>query len=782
MLEKVKGPKLKAAAESIADDAPTESIEGRTDEVLNELAEPGVRSGTPERETAPGRKVAESEFPNLGERYEVLQRIGTGGMGAVYKVRDKSIDAIVAIKVLQQALVQDAAALKRFQQEAESASQLNHPNLVSVFGHGTTDDGAPYIVMDYLDGKSLADILMDAKVLESPRALKLFSDIAEALSYAHKNGVIHRDVKPTNIIVTNIGETSESAHIVDFGIAKVMPTANRETHDLTQTGEIFGSPNYMSPEQCLGFMLDNRSDLYSFGCLMYEVLTGAPPFDGANPIQVIVKHMNEQPPEFPKAVRTDKAIDKLENVVLRCLDKEKTERYQSADDLLQDLQAVSQGKTVTKYARVAAPKPMFTKRQTIGALVVFTGLTIYGTITAMVFNNEIGQRVIGLLISAVCLAGVYVFYSSALETFKKRLKGLTENSAWQIAFLIFLGTGSLTAIQYPAIILVGAGNLPSGDFWRDIFFLTSSLHIVSLAGSVLFGICWLAFRKPNKLNPLLMTGKFILVTVLVTAFCRFGIPVQSAKILSLLGSASSQTQPYLAKVLYEQAVQLDSNSSESYTRLAEINHKLELHDAEMEIYMKALDAKPFEYWRFSNMAQTLSDHKRYDDARKWFDKAVSDARTRDDGSLQHSLYERGKFLKERGDLMGAYRDVSEAIKASSTYSQTEFEKTLAEICCGLGKYQEAASLLERYLLTSSAGTDQRVLLGIIYDNLGKSAKAQEMFESALKVIKVEATNIPLVYAWKQLGRDMTSFSPSVSEKNGLLPQLGVPQGSLKTNW
>ena len=770
MLEKVKGPKLKATDETVESGAPE------------------VSSSQSETEVAKTENVSSSDLPDLGEQYEVLQRIGTGGMGAVYKVRDKSIDAIVAIKVLQQSLVQDAAALKRFQQEAESASHLNHPNLVSVFGHGTTDDGSPYIVMDYLDGKSLADILTEATVLDSTRALKLFTDIAEALAYAHANGVVHRDVKPTNIIVTNVGDASERAHIVDFGIAKMMPTANRETHDLTQTGEVFGSPNYMSPEQCLGFMLDNRSDIYSLGCLMYEVLTGAPPFDGANPIQVIVKHMNEQPPEFPKNVRTDKAIEKLENVVLRCLDKEKTERYQSAGDLLQDFQAITQGKTVAKYSRVAAAKPMFTKRQTIGALVIFTGLTIYGTITAMLFNNEIGQRVIGGLISAVCLAGVYVFYSSALEVYKKRLKGLTENSAWQIAFLLFLGTGSLTAIQYPVLILIGRTYWdPLGDFGRSLFFVTNCIHLISLAGSVLFGICWLLFRKPNRLNVAVMVGKFILVTILVTAFCRFGIPVQSAKILSMLGGASSESQPYLAKMLYEQSIQLDSNVSENYIRLSEVNHKLNLHDAEIDNYMKALETKPFESWRVSSVAEKLNAHKRYSEAKIWYDRAVNDARILDkrslrQSSLQERLYERGRFFKEQMRFADAYRDISEAIKLA-TYPQEDYIKTLAQICCGLGKYQEASGLLEKYLnMTQSHAVDERILLGIVYDNLGNTVKSKEMFESAANLQTLDAYNVPLYYAYKQLNRNTGSMRMRDSDKSQLLPNLGVPAGSLKTNW
>src|SRR5581483_10202154 len=166
------------------------------------------------------RQNGTGDLPNLPDRYEVLEQIGHGGMGSVYKVYDKAVEKVMAIKVLQPELTKDAAALKRFEQEAESASELNHSNLVSVYGHGTSLDGAPYIVMDFIDGPGLAAILKKEHHLEPKRALDIFIKICEGLIYAHDRNVIHRDIKPTNIIMTRTADGADSAHIVDFGIAK----------------------------------------------------------------------------------------------------------------------------------------------------------------------------------------------------------------------------------------------------------------------------------------------------------------------------------------------------------------------------------------------------------------------------------------------------------------------------------------------------------------------------------------------------------------------------------
>jgi tetratricopeptide (TPR) repeat protein len=782
MLEKVKSPDLKVRCSKCGAGSQKNILTGWIGKSsVCRCSCDETESQVPEKAPAPVEEKEElADRPALGERYEILSKIGKGGMGSVYKVKDHSINAILAIKVLQQELIQDAAALKRFEQEADSASNLNHPNLVSVFGHGTTDDGAPYIVMDFLDGKSLADILAVQKVLEPRRALKIAMDIAEGLAYAHNSGVIHRDIKPTNIIITNPGESSERAHIVDFGIAKVLPTANRETHDLTQTGEIFGSPNYMSPEQCLGFMLDNRSDIYSLGCLMYEILTGAPPFDGANPIQVIVKHMNEQPAEFPKSVRSDKSVEKWENVVLRCLDKEKTERYQNAEELLKDLNAIAAGKQINKYNRAGAAKPMFTKKQTLGSLVVFTGLTIYGTITAMMFNSEIGGRVLGLLISLVCLSGVYVFYSTAFELFRKRVKGLTESLTWQIALLVCLGTGCLTALQYPGMILMGYNNFPTGPFWYDLSFYNGLLHVFSLAGSLIIGICWLIFRRPNKVNPLIMTVKLVMITSLVAAFCRFGIPNQSAKVLSLLGNSCITSQPRIARDLFDLAVQMDKENSEYYVRLSELNHQLNMHDEEFKALERLMQTTPYQFWRVAQTAETYNQHKQHKRALELFNQAVADARSRDSSELSEMLKQRGEFYRSQNDLANASRDLTEALRL--TPRSVPHLRLLAQINCDLGKFKEAADLLDRALMIGgSDNLNDTVLLGIIYDNLGNHAEALKRFAEAVSSSRANGSGSAIGYAYKQLGR---TFYDAISkgQMQNLLKDLGLNKSLLKTNW
>jgi len=673
------------------------------------------------------------ELPAISDRYEVLGTIGRGGMGSVYKVRDKTLDAIFAIKVLQQSLIQDQAALKRFEQEAEAAKKLNHANLVSVYDHGTTDGGAPYIVMDCLEGQGLAELLKESRTLEPKRALKIFMDICEALAYAHKEGVIHRDIKPTNIIVTDVGTPAERAHIVDFGIAKVMPTANRETHDLTQTGEIFGSPHYMSPEQCLGFMLDNRSDIYSLGCLMYETLTGGTPFEGANPIQVVVKHINEAVPEFPKAARTDKLVEKLENVVFRCLDKEKTERYQSVDDVLKDLKSLEAGKPIAKYARINKAKPMLSKRQAIGSLVVFIGLTIYGTATAMMINSEIGGKIFGGLISLVCLSGVWVFYSTALEVFRKRVNSLTESSGWQILLLFLLGTGCLTAIQYPALIVIGYNRMPQGAFWSQVAFWAGLIHILSLTSSVTAAACFALFRKANKFNFFAMVGKYVAVTCVLLCIARFGLPVQTAKISSIMAQMSQHAQPQLSKALIEISVALDTNQ-EYLNRLADVNHTLNNHEEEFNNLERASSVdQNLSSWKYISIAERFKQHKQFDHALKYYEKALEQERKGgggDTGQIARILSDRAQiYIDELNDMVRARADMEEALKLAP---HTElYLRQMATINYISGRFADAVPYLEKAISYRPYDVAKlQVLLGLTYEKLGMNELARSMFETA----------------------------------------------------
>lgn len=274
----------------------------------------------------------------VSNRYKIGDLIGVGGMGAVYKAYDPQLDRTFAVKILQSELAGDPNAVKRFEQEASAMCGLTHANVVAVYDYGVSKDGAPYIVMDYLDGMGLDKMIESEAYLDPHRVAGLFVQVADAVEHAHRKRVIHRDLKPSNIIVTASDTGVESVKIVDFGIAKVMPEGDRTTQGLTQTGELIGSPYYMSPEQCTGTKMDSRSDIYSIGCVMYECLSGKPPFEGENPIQTILHHLHDLPQELTGRFRSLQIPDTLNYIVMRCLEKHPGDRYQSADALKRDLE------------------------------------------------------------------------------------------------------------------------------------------------------------------------------------------------------------------------------------------------------------------------------------------------------------------------------------------------------------------------------------------------------------------------------------------------------------
>lgn len=264
----------------------------------------------------------------FAERYEIIGLLGDGGWGKVYKAQHKLMKRSVAIKVLLPHLVKSQQALKRFQQEARAASSLNHPNVMTVFDFGLTVDGLPFLVMDLLEGTSLSAVLQTEHYLPVERALRIFMQVCEGLAHAHEKGVIHRDVKPNNLmLVRYIGQT-DFVKIVDFGIAKLALPGEGEGNDLTQTGEIFGSPMYMSPEQCRGKELDARSDIYSTGCVLYRCLAGRPAFVGRDAMECMFKQVHDEPEPFRDACPEFNLPAALEVVVFKALAKEPEQRFQ----------------------------------------------------------------------------------------------------------------------------------------------------------------------------------------------------------------------------------------------------------------------------------------------------------------------------------------------------------------------------------------------------------------------------------------------------------------------
>lgn len=330
-------------------------------------AEPDDAPSSDESEAAEPRLSVDDAQANLGEDYEVLEVLGFGGMGVVFKARDLRLNKTFAIKVLNPELVTDAQSVKRFQQEARAASSLTHVNLSAVYTFGLGKRGAPFLVMDYLDGHTVGDLIQKEGYLDVPRALDIFIQTTEALVSAHGKGVVHRDIKPNNIMVCET-DGVELVKLLDFGIAKVLPN-EASAAKMTQTGEIFGSPLYMSPEQCLGNKIDARSDLYGLGCVMYEVLTGIAPFAAVNPIKTILNHVNEAPIPLSKLKHDFGIPADLEKVILHCLEKDPTARYGSADTLLADLRAVRDGKKISLKAQ---------KKNNKGGSKVFLSLKMLG--------------------------------------------------------------------------------------------------------------------------------------------------------------------------------------------------------------------------------------------------------------------------------------------------------------------------------------------------------------------------------------------------------------------
>jgi serine/threonine-protein kinase len=262
-------------------------------------------------------------------RYEIVGELGQGAMGVVYKATDPLIDRIVAIKTitLSLALEEREEYEARFYQEAKAAGRLSHPNIVTIFDVGRSGDIA-YIAMEFLQGRELRDILNDEKLLPIDQVLDIVAQVALGLAYAHEHGIIHRDVKPSNIMVLRDGH----AKITDFGIARMASAAVR-----TQTGMVLGSPKYMSPEQVMGKLTDQRSDIFSLGVMLYEMLTGQPPFLGENVNAIMYQTLNAVPQ--PPSSLNPAVPDMLNFIVAKALAKDIDNRYQGARDLANDLRA-----------------------------------------------------------------------------------------------------------------------------------------------------------------------------------------------------------------------------------------------------------------------------------------------------------------------------------------------------------------------------------------------------------------------------------------------------------
>ena len=308
----------------------------------------------------------------IKERYEIVEILGEGGMAFVYKARDKQLQRDVAIKTLKPNYVNQEKFVDRFRREAQTAANLNHPNIVQIFDWGIEDE--PYFVMEYIEGNTLTSIISGNRTVGLNDILYIGSQVANGLKEAHKHGLVHRDIKPGNIMITPDGKVK----VTDFGIVSLQ----NEESDITKTGAVLGTASYISPEQAQGKPVSFESDLYSLGTVLYELIAGKPPFTGDSPIATATKHLTDKPErlsnyrkDIPKA---------LENAILKLLEKRPSDRFKSAEDLrallLQQRKQIQINQTQENLVDLTNPKIKF--RFTLPALIISVAL-VFGTIWAL---------------------------------------------------------------------------------------------------------------------------------------------------------------------------------------------------------------------------------------------------------------------------------------------------------------------------------------------------------------------------------------------------------------
>lgn len=331
----------------------------------------------------------------IGDKYKIEEILGTGGFSTVYKAEQSSLRRSVAVKILNAEFVAKPDKIRRFQHEAEMISTLVHSNVASVYDYGVLAEGQPYLVMEYAPGKTLSAVMSECKVMPPERAVAIFIQVCDGVIAAHGKGLIHRDLKPANIVLQQSDDDVDLVKILDFGLAKVISEEAGQRENLTLTGEVLGTPAYMAPEQCMGTAVDVRTDIYCFGCVMYEVLAGRLPLDGETSYEVMHKHINESPISLSKSGAP--VPQRLVRIVSKTLQKDPDDRYQNFEDLKDALIGVepaisSELKSILfsgSNAKLSKKKRALKKRIVLSAFFV---LLVVGSVSGLL-GFEYLQRV-----------------------------------------------------------------------------------------------------------------------------------------------------------------------------------------------------------------------------------------------------------------------------------------------------------------------------------------------------------------------------------------------------
>jgi len=398
-----------------------------------------------DKSKVPGQRVVLAPGTIIGGTFKIIDVLGEGGMGVVYSAEQTALQRSFALKILSPDLVNEQT-WKRFQAEAKMLASLSHSTLVKVYDLGIHEHSLPFYSMDLLPGRTLERILADEGALDLDETIEIFLKVLDGLAYAHRHNIIHRDLKPANIMVS-FASGEPQVKILDFGISKLLSAKADQMQNLTMAGEIFGSPFYMSPEQCVGGTVDARSDIYSIGCSLFETLTACVPFEGVNSVETVFMHEQERPPALEDVC--DLVFpDSIEYVVAKCLEKRPDSRYQTAKELAIDLERIKAGDAVHFFSR---PAPSTEDK--------IEGLAADGEIASLVPNRSrralIAVAILTLIVGAS--AASIFFFHSFFDGFEN-VADSSKQSAVTEHFSRIVEGGTVLQFDFPTEFAIGKVN------------------------------------------------------------------------------------------------------------------------------------------------------------------------------------------------------------------------------------------------------------------------------------------------------------------------------------
>ncbi|MBX3150317.1 protein kinase [Candidatus Obscuribacterales bacterium] len=641
-------------------------------------------------------EISKEQLPEcIDERFDVIETLGKGGMGTVYKVRDRETNSVFALKLLHQNLRSDPSVLKRFEQEARAAEELDHPNLVPTYAHGVTNDGEPYLLIEYVEGETLAQVLEREGALEEDRAISIFEQICAALSYAHESKIVHRDIKPANIILSKTSGGDEVARVVDFGIAKTLTEVDRSTRNLTQTGEVFGSPHYMSPEQCLGLMLDEKSDIYSLGCVIFEAMSGKPPFAGANPIQLVVKHINDKPvPYLPKFGASRKAIG-LQSVALKCLNKEANFRFDSMEALGQALTEIKHGAKISFDHTLAIQSTKLERN--LHQLALYLPLLLVSAV-AVIAGTALLPNLLKLLDYRLCSTLMFGLYS----------------------LLCFIISFFCVAVARTCLVLAQTGKLSRKNAWSTLSLVCCSVMLMGTLPASLFVV---SSRRWNSPAPFVLPiWDWLTIAGLIISFLS-GLSVVVTCLYLILdrgptkvGLAPCARKALLCVSCIVAMIAAFGQSPLGYvfgrmgywftTVPAQLTSGADLYLTEFARHLAPKDLTVVD-----DSAEVAYRERRYDEAAKFYQNYADLHRRKypESDSWMRAIYRIGRIHQKRGEIKTAIGFYSKVIDSPSS-GYWNLEATDQRVSCWMELHEPLLAIKDCDALISNLGADTDLFL------------------------------------------------------------------------